>query len=122
MTHRKKCFAGPAFESLDVLLDWIDSGFWVFIHHKPYHPSFVSNRMLGRVREEVKWGDIKMCYDENEKPYVSSKFDKAKIAALMLEIDKENQNLDGVPREFFGCIVGHDSVNHQRTRRIDETI
>lgn len=71
MKYKKKCFIGPAFDSLDILLAWIDSDFWVFIHSRPYHPSFVRNRMLGMVREEQRNGIIRACLQEDESPYVT---------------------------------------------------
>jgi len=71
MATKKTCFPGLAFDSLDALLDWIDSGYWVFIGSKAYRPSFVRNRVLGRVREECRNGTIRACYDENGSPYVS---------------------------------------------------
>lgn len=73
MAHKKKCFVGPAFNTLDALLGWIDSGFWVFIGSKPFHPSFALNRMLGRVREEIRCGDIRACHNENGEPYCTDR-------------------------------------------------
>ena len=69
----KKCFPGPAFDSFGVLLDWIDSGYWVFIGHKAYHPSFVRNRVLGKVREERRNGTIRACYTKNGEPYCTDR-------------------------------------------------
>lgn len=71
MATKQKCFPGPAFDSLDVLLEWIDSNFWVFIGKRAFHPSFVRNRMLGKVREEQRKGIIRACYDANGEPYIS---------------------------------------------------
>jgi hypothetical protein len=71
MASKKKCFIGSTFGSLDELLMWIDADFWVFIGPRAFHPSFIRNRMLGKVRGELREGTIQTCYDVNGEPYIT---------------------------------------------------
>jgi len=70
MAHKKKCFVGSPFGTLDELLDWLEAGFWVFDGHKPQHPQWILNRPLNSVRRlGQQKGTIRACLNENGEPY-----------------------------------------------------